>query len=300
MIAPLLVRFFHPDYGQRVGLRLGEIVFDISNRFPSVSDWLISSMGRVEEAIEELRLAAETAEYSYPASLFDRSPSTNQPCWLAPVDRQDVWAAGVTYKRSQIARQEEAIDGGDIYARVYEAKRPELFFKASGQNVVGPLGSVGIRSDATWNVPEPELGLVVNPSMEIVGIVAGNDMSSRDIEGENPLYLPQAKVYTASCSLGPGLLLGKVGNKWPAVGIAISITRDGHEAFSGQSHTDQIKRQPAELVDYLGRCLTFPNGAVLLTGTGIVPPDNFTLRVGDRIAISIDTVGLLQNQVIVV
>ena len=257
-------------------------------------------MGRVEEAVKELRLAAETAEHAYPASMFDRSPSTNQPCWLAPVDHQEIWAAGVTYKRSQIARQEEAIDGGDIYARVYEAKRPELFFKANGQNVIGPWGSVGIRSDATWNVPEPELGLVINPALEIVGIVAGNDMSSRDIEGENPLYLPQAKVYTASCSLGPGLLLGQVGDNWPAVGISISIARNGHEIFDGQSHTDQIKRQPAELVDYLGRCLSFPNGAVLLTGTGIVPPDNFTLRAGDRITISIDTVGHLENQVIVV
>jgi 2-dehydro-3-deoxy-D-arabinonate dehydratase len=296
----MLVRFYHPEVGHRVGIQLGETVFDISTSFPSISAWLIASVGRVEEAIEELRLMADTAVQSYPASLFDRPPSREFPHWLPPVDQQEVWAAGVTYQRSRVARQEEAVDGGDIYARVYEAKRPELFFKANGSRVISPLGDVGIRSDATWNVPEPELGLVINPALEIVGIVAGNDMSSRDIEGENPLYLPQAKVYTASCSLGPGIVLGKLENKWPNVRIAMRIERDGQECFSGQTHTDQIRRKPAELVEYIGRCYSFPDGAVLLTGAGVVPPDDFTLRAGDKISITIDSVGTLENNVIVV
>lgn len=295
-----LVRFYHPQLGTRVGLRSGDIVFDISTSFPSISSWLHSSVGRVEEAIADLRKAAEASATSYPTSIFANAPSTEEPCWLPPVDQQEVWAAGVTYERSRTARQEEAVDGGDIYARVYEAERPELFFKANGPRVIGPLGKVGIRSDATWNVPEPELGLMINPALEIVGITAGNDMSSRDIEGENPLYLPQAKVYNASCSLGPGLLLGKVENRWPDVHISLRIEREGRELFSGQTHTDSIRRQPAELVDFLGRCLSFPDGAVLLTGAGIVPPDNFTLKAGDKVTVAIESVGVLENSVKVV
>ncbi len=166
--------------------------------------------------------------------------------------------------------------------------------------MIGPLGEVGIRLDAAWNVPEPELGLVINPALEIVGVTCGNDMSSRDIEGENPLYLPQAKVYDASCSLGPGLLLGKIENQWPDVGINLLIERNGRELFSGKTHTNHIHRKPAELVDYLGRCLTFPDGAILLTGAGIVPPDDFTLQAGDRITVAIDQVGVLENNVKVV
>lgn len=300
MSGSMLVRFFHPDAGQRVGLKMADTVFDISSTFPSISDWLQASVGRVQAAIGDLEQAAQTAGQFYPAALFDAAPAADRPCWLAPVDQQEVWAAGVTYQRSRIARQEEAVDGGDVYARVYEAPRPEIFFKASGPRVIGPLGEVGIRSDASWNVPEPELGLVMNPALEIVGIVAGNDMSSRDIEGENPLYLPQAKVYTASCSLGPGIVLGRLENRWPAVGIGLRIERDGRELFSGQTHTDQIRRQPAELVEYLGRSYAFPDGVVLLTGAGVVPPDAFTLQAGDKVTVAIDTVGVLENSVIVV
>lgn len=295
-----LVRFYHPEVGPRVGLRLEDTVFDISASFPTISDWLQASVGRVEEAIADLREAAEKSASSYPAPLFAKHPSAEQACWLPPVDGQEVWAAGVTYERSRTARQEEAVDGGDVYARVYEAERPELFFKANGWRVIGPLGEVGIRADASWNVPEPELGLVINPALEIVGITAGNDVSSRDIEGENPLYLPQAKVYSASCSLGPGLLLGKVENQWPDVGIGLRIERNGRELFSGETHTDKIRRKPAELVDFLGRSYSFPDGAVLLTGAGVVPPDDFTLQAGDKIVITVDTVGVLENRVKVV
>ena len=220
--------------------------------------------------------------------------------WLPPIDSQDVWAAGVTYERSRAARQEEAQDGGDVYARVYTAKRPEIFFKAQAPWVVGTHDAVGIRRDATWNVPEPELALVANPAMEIVGYTIGNDMSSRDIEGENPLYLPQAKIYTRSCALGPGIVLQPFQEAWPQVAIHIAIMRSGEEVFAGSTSTRLIRRSPAELVENLSRCLAFPSGAVLLTGTGVVPPESFTLAAGDSITVSIDGAGELTNSVTII
>ncbi len=221
------------------------------------------------------------------------------PHWLAPVDVQDVWAAGVTYERSRQARQEEADDGGDVYLRVYGATRPELFFKARGEWVVGQHGKVGIRSDATWSVPEPELALVMNPALEIVGMSAANDMSSRDIEGENPLYLPQAKIYTAACALGHGIRL-QAAEDFPHVAIRLEIRRGDDVVFSGETNTRNIRRRARDLLAYLGRSLTFPHGVVLLTGTGIVPPNEFTLHEGDAVYIAIDGVDALINTVKVV
>jgi 2-dehydro-3-deoxy-D-arabinonate dehydratase len=218
---------------------------------------------------------------------------------LPPCDTQEIWAAGVTYERSRDARQEEAVDGGDVYARVYRAKRPELFFKAHASRAVGPLGNVGIRRDATWNVPEPELTLVLNSALEVVGVTAGNDMSSRDIEGENPLYLPQAKIYSASCAIGPAIQLG-AWQQWPAVGIGVTVEREGKIVVSEQTHTERLHRQLPELVGYLGHSNTYPDGALLMTGTGIVPPANFTLAAGDRITVAIDGIGTLINSVVVV
>ena len=203
----------------------------------------------------------------------------------------------MTYLSSREARQEEAADGGDVYARVYLAERPEIFFKASRKNTVGPFDEVGIRRDSSWNVPEPELGLVVNPAMEMVGFTIGNDMSSRDIEGANPLYLPQAKVYTASCAVGPGILLAP-SDQWLDTTIRLSISRADSEVFSGSISTDQIKRTVPELIDYLGRSNSYPAGAILLTGTGIVPPADFTLQPDDVVSISIDGIGTLENRVI--
>ncbi|MBN1964961.1 MAG: fumarylacetoacetate hydrolase family protein [Anaerolineae bacterium] len=294
----MLLRFFHPNYGPRIGVQLGEHVYDVSDVVQSVAAWLQVSAGQAEEAITVLRQVAEGAAHVYPVGDFD-TPAPDSLHFLAPVDQQEVWAAGVTYQRSQVARQEEALDGGDIYARVYAAERPELFFKAHGAQVIGPGGAVGIRADATWNVPEPELGLVINPALQVVGLTVGNDMSSRDIEGANPLYLPQAKVYTASCALGPGLLLG-VTETWPDTTIRLRITRAGQEVFSGDVSTRQIHRAVTELVSYLGRSLAFPQGAVLLTGTGIVPPADFTLAAGDVVTITIDGIGTLSNTVHVV
>lgn len=217
---------------------------------------------------------------------------------LSPVSTQEVWAAGVTYFRSRSARMDESKDagGGSFYDRVYVAERPELFFKASGTRVVGPFGEVRIRKDARWSVPEPELTLAIHSSGKILGYTIGNDMSSRDIEGENPLYLPQAKVYDGSCAIGPCLLLAD-GDLPKETAIGIRIQRDGADAYSGQTTLAELKRQVTELVSYLLRENSFPEGVFLMTGTGIVPHDEFTLAAGDRISISIENIGTLENVV---
>lgn len=217
---------------------------------------------------------------------------------LAPIVSQEVWAAGVTYYRSRSARIEESKDagGGDFYDRVYAAERPELFFKATGRRVVGHGGAVRIRSDAKWSVPEPELTLLIDPAGSIIGYTIGNDMSSRDIEGENPLYLPQAKMYDGSCALGPCVLLSKQ-PLGPATGIHLEIKRNGEEVFAASTTLAELKRDPKELVRFLYRDNSFPYGAFLMTGTGIVPSDDFTLAAGDGIRIAIDGIGALENYV---
>jgi 2-dehydro-3-deoxy-D-arabinonate dehydratase len=217
---------------------------------------------------------------------------------LAPIGHQEVWAAGVTYFRSRGARMEEAQDagGGDFYDRVYSAKRPELFFKSTASRTVGPSGKVRIRADAHWSVPEPELTLVVSPKGRIVGYTIGNDMSSRDIEGENPLYLPQAKVYNGSCALGPAILVSE--SPLPqSTEITLEIDRHGRVEFSGSVALTELKRDPKILVEYLLRDNSFPSGCFLMTGTGIVPPSSFTLASGDRIRITIEPIGTLENEV---
>lgn len=215
---------------------------------------------------------------------------------LAPLENQEVWAAGVTYFRSRDARMKESksAGGGSFYDRVYSAERPELFFKATASRVVGTGEAVRIRRDAVWSVPEPELTLVINPHGKIIGYTVGNDMSSRDIEGENPLYLPQAKVYDASCALGPGILVSSRPMA-ATTAIRMEIMRDSKVEFSGATTLAELKRDPAMLVDYLYRECSFPSGCLLMTGTGVVPPDTFSLQPGDEIRISIDGIGTLTN-----
>jgi 2-dehydro-3-deoxy-D-arabinonate dehydratase len=217
---------------------------------------------------------------------------------LPPIGSQEVWAAGVTYYRSRSARMEESKDagGGSFYDRVYVAERPELFFKSPARDVVGHRGQVRIRRDAKWSVPEPELTLLINHQGRIIGYTAGNDMSSRDIEGENPLYLPQAKVYEGSCALGPCVLV----NSAPlpsSTAIQLKIQREGRVEFSGGTTLAELKREPAGLAGYLFRENKFPAGCFLMTGTGIVPPDSFTLQPGDEVHITIDAIGTLVNRV---
>lgn len=217
---------------------------------------------------------------------------------LTPVLSQEVWASGVTYYRSRNARMEEsqAAGGGDFYDRVYVAERPELFFKASAWRVVNPGGEVRIRKDATWSIPEPELTLVANKRGKLIGLTIGNDMSSRDIEGENPLYLPQAKVYNGSCAIGPCILLWN-GPVDRTTTITLEIVRGNETVVSGNTTLAELKRDPEELLEYLFRELEFPSGAFLLTGTGIVPPTEFTLSHGDVIRVSISGIGTLENVV---
>ena len=219
---------------------------------------------------------------------------------LAPIEQQEVWAAGVTYLRSKTARMEESDFSANAYDKVYSADRPELFFKSLAEKVSGPGGPVGIRKDAKWNVPEPELALVLNSQGWIVGYTAGNDMSSRDIEGENLLYLPQAKVYKHSCALGPWITLGAAETDVREWTIRIAIKRDGSSVFTGETSVGRIKRSFTDLAHYLFRSQEFPNGAVLLTGTGIVPDDSFTLRANDITEIEISGIGTLKNPVAVV
>lgn len=247
---------------------------------------------------ELLAMPREEARAVVERALEDGAAPADGAAVLAPVDRQEVWAAGVTYRRSRDGRAEESGHAA-MYDLVYDAERPEVFFKATPERVVADGDAVGIRADSGWDVPEPEVGLVVAAGGEIFGYVAGNDMSSRSIEGENPLYLPQAKVYSRSCALGPGIVPA-----WEVSGEALAITlrieRDGTAVYEESTSTASMKRTFDDLVDWLRRGLDFPAGVVLLTGTGLVPGSDFTLREGDVVTVEVDGVGTLTNPVVVV
>lgn len=219
---------------------------------------------------------------------------------LPPVADQEVWGAGVTYDRSKTARMEESKEAGgsDFYDRVYVAERPEIFFKATPSRTVGPGDAVRIRSDSTWSVPEPEFTLAVNRHGSIFGYTIGNDVCARDIEGENPLYLPQAKVYDRSCAVGPCLLLTQDEGLSPETPIRIRVDENGTTLFEDETKLSAMKRSPEELVRYLFDCNVFPDGCLLLTGTGVVPPDTFSLEGGETVTISVPPIGDLTNPVI--
>lgn len=228
---------------------------------------------------------------------FEKAEELKEEGLLAPMGNQEVWAAGVTYYRSRTARMEESQDAGgaDFYDKVYAADRPELFFKATSSRVSNPGETVNIRKDSTWDVPEPELTLLISPSGKVQGFTIGNDMSSRSIEGENPLYLPQAKVYQGCAAIGPCILIQE--EMLPdSTKISLEILRNGKVEATGQTTLDQMKRKPQELADWLYRSNSFPIGCLMMTGTGIVP-DNFTLQAGDIVKITIDEIGTLENKV---
>lgn len=264
--------------------------------------------------VEDQRVASLRNSDAYPtlAAILDAEEPTNvvrelreatthalsDVKLLPPIDSQEVWAAGVTYKRSKTARMEESETAASCYDRVYVSPRPELFFKATPHRVSGPGQPLRIRVDATWNVPEPELTLVINSHLKLVGFTIGNDMSSRDIEGDNPLYLPQAKVYNQCCGLGPVITLAESMPARDQIGIRLSIQRQGSPVFEGTTSVAQMARTFEDLIGWLTRDNNFPNGAFLLTGTGIVPDSNFTLHPGDQVAISIDGIGTLENPII--
>ncbi len=281
-------RFLTSQRETRVGLLTGEDqILDLSEAGVSNLTFLLDT----KNALEQLKTLSQQRLTRFPLKQIQL---------LSPVERQEVWAAGVTYLRSKKARMEESNFSANAYDRVYSAPRPEIFFKSLPEKVVGPGEPVGIRADAKWNVPEPELALVINSQGTIVGYTIGNDMSSRDIEGENLLYLPQAKIYHRSCAVGPCIVVGStetVARTWT---ITLQIYREGRIIFEGQTTVDQIKRHFEELVSYLCRSQTFPYGAVLLTGTGIVPGEDFTLRAEDRVRIEVNGIGVLENTVILV
>jgi len=255
---------------------------------------------RIDGANWDALLVQENLSAALRTLIADHQPvaGLDEAELLAPIGQQEVWAAGVTYYRSRGARMEESKDagGGSFYDRVYSAERPELFFKSTASRTVGAGGKVRIRADSKWNVPEPELTLLVSPGGRITGFTIGNDMSSRDIEGENPLYLPQAKVYSGSCALGPGILASE-GPLPASTEIAIEILRQGRVEFEGRVALTELKRDPQTLVEYLFRDNEFPNGCFLMTGTGIVPDSSFTLASGDRIRITIEPIGVLETEV---
>jgi len=251
----------------------------------------LSSLSDILEAEVPSQAAASLMDASAKVSLADVK-------LLAPLDEQEVWAAGVTYKRSKTARMEESEAAASCYDRVYESPRPELFLKATPHRVSGPGQPLRIRVDSEWNVPEPELTLVVNTKQTLVGFTVGNDMSSRDIEGDNPLYLPQAKVYNQCAGLGPWITLADAMPPREQIGIELAIHRGSEVAFAGKTGIDQMARQFEDLIEWLSRDNSFPAGVYLMTGTGIVPDSDFTLQAGDVVDITIDGIGTLSNPIV--
>lgn len=276
---------YHDGDQVRLALQINEQTFRLAEPWSNV-DWLLTN-GRISQLISSLR------EHKGEAINLTAEQ------YAVPAHQQEVWAAGVTYKRSEEARERES-GNSRLYTQVYMAQRPEIFMKAVAWDAIAHGQEVGIRRDATWSVPEPELTVVLNAHQEVIGFTIGNDMSSRDIEGENPLYLPQAKVYDAACAIGPRIWLQPGCQSWPDLTIGIAIWREGEAVFEGETSTQQIKRPLLELVDYLGRCKTFAYGAFLMSGTGIVPPDDFTLLAGDEVQIHIAPIGILANRVKIV
>jgi 2-dehydro-3-deoxy-D-arabinonate dehydratase len=293
-----LCRFYLPDQGARLGAVQDDALYDLTaSGRPEVATLAAllqaSTATPIATLLSELSLT-ELPTYRWLDLL--RAPAADAPHVLAPVDQQEVWAAGVTYAWSREARVREAV-AKDVYVKVYEAERPELFFKSTAEKAVGAHDWIGLRGDSGWNVPEPELALALNPAMQIVGYTIGNDVSSRDIEGENPLYLPQAKIYRHACALGPLITLADDQLDPRQLTIQLTIQRAGDVVFTGETSTAKLHRPLAQLAAYLGRYNDFPYGALLLTGTGIVPPDDFTLHDGDEVMIEIERLGVLHNVV---
>jgi 2-dehydro-3-deoxy-D-arabinonate dehydratase len=263
----------------------------VGGDFGDVSELMARRSGRLDESVAEAGIGVAVGRLSDVGSAELASGSMHL---VAPVIPEEVWAAGVTYERSRDARMHESTEQ-DVYARVYEAERPELFFKATGSRVVGPGAPVGLRSDSEWQIPEPEIALVLDSDGGIAGYTLGNDMSSRDIEGDNPLYLPQAKIFAGSCALGPVVVpASEIADPY-SLEIEMRIVRSGQPVFSGSTSTARLRKRFDVLISHLKRDSWIAPGTVLLTGTGIVPPDDFTLAPGDVVGITCDPIGVLRN-----
>ncbi len=287
-------RFYQPGSGPCVGVVHAGRIHDLTRA--GLCDSIRSFLNH-PDPLRLARTAVETVPAGAPLERLDQPPRPELPHLLAPIDRQEVWASGVTYIPSRDARVREAVDS-DFYTRVYQADRPELFLKSTPHRTAGPNAAITIRADSHWNVPEAELTVALSADLHIVGYTVGNDVSSRSIEGENPLYLPQAKIWVGSCALGPVITLAEPGTvDLPTMAIHLTVWRDGQPVVEGRTSTAEMKRRVAELVSYLGRANAFPDGAFLLTGTGIVPPDDFTLQPGDVVDVEISGIGHLRNTV---
>ena len=262
-------------------------------RFGDVAELMTSHTGSLEAAVEAAGVSSESLG-SYD-ELVGLAPDSDGLRLVAPVVPAEVWAAGLTYERSRDARMHESSEK-DVYERAYEAERPELFFKATGARVMGPGESVGLRADSNWQIPEPEIALVLDGAGVVAGYTLGNDMSSRDIEGENPLYLGQAKIFAGSCSLGPSVVSAAAVEDPYSLEIEMHISRDGESVFTGATSTARLHKRFDVLAAYMKRENWIAPGTALLTGTGIVPPDEFTLQLGDVIEISCDPIGVLRNR----
>lgn len=288
-MAMRLAKFIGTHGSPAVGLIRENEVVQFSNQ--EVND--LFTILDADDPVQKVEQLLQSAQDSVPL---------DKVVLLPPIDQQEVWAAGVTYKRSQTARMEESEAAADCYDRVYVSDRPELFFKATPHRVTGTGQTLRIRKDSKWNVPEPEFALALNSRGQIVGVTIGNDMSSRDIEGENPLYLPQAKVYDQCCGLGPWVVLAseywKEYSELGKIEVQLCITRSGSEVFQGATSLDQLARSLEGLVEYLFRDQHFPRGAFLLTGTGIVPDNDFTLQPQDIVSIQISGIGTLTSEIV--
>jgi len=294
-----ICRFLEPRSGPHLGLVLEEEVVDLTaldqRGMADISAWL-----KQKDPLRHLQMIAELAERSRTRihmRELDRKPTKLSRHLLPPIDTQEVWGAGVTYERSREVHIGESHVAGRFYEEVYDAGRPELFFKASPHRVAGPNQGLQIRSDSAWTVPEPELCVVITPLLKVVGYTCGNDMSARDIDGMNPLYLPQAKTYDGCCGLGPFITVPDEMPSMDDISISMIIIRDGMTIYQDETSTARMRRSVDDLVEYLGRDDSFPEGAVLMTGTGIVPSDEFALEPNDTVEITIAGIGTLRNTV---
>ena len=292
----LLARLTLPDTGPAWGV-LADDRIEIVATDAGTNGGFLASLLQLERPARTLLERRRGAQTLKAAEVMAAAPRTAAPHLLPPLDLQEVWAAGVTYERSRAARMEETEGGQTFYDKVYTAERPELFFKGAASRVSGHNGPIRIRRDASWNVPEPEIAVLVGAHGNIAGYTVGNDVSSRDIEGENPLYLPQAKIYRESCALGPVVWLTD-DESAPVFDIAITIQRRGAAVYEGKISTSAMRRSFADLADWLFRDNPFPSGAYLLTGTGLVPEAGFSLAPEDRVSITVPRIGTLSNHVV--
>lgn len=287
----MLMRFLDPVRGVRVGVRLDDTLYDVTETVGDLADWLRASAGRPQTAIDELEHCARESNRAYMATVVDAPPMDNLPALLPPVDLQEVWGTALNYRRAGNMNG-FVLSDPELYAQAQHAERPALFYRAAAHRVVPPYGAAGIRRDSHNTIATPELALLLNPALEVVGATMAIGMTARDIARENPLYLTQATVYSGACVLGPGWRLGKL-RAFPELTICLKITRDGELIYEDEANTSAIQRTLPSLIDHLGRIGIHEDGVVLLTGTGIIPPPDFALQPGDAIRVTTEDLGAL-------